>query len=381
MGEPKVLMMMILVSFTLTLAAFYVLIGLLNHLGLSKKYPTTTAKPFLSVLVAARNEEANIAECLTSLEELQYPRELLQVCIINDRSTDQTNQIASTFCDRLNHFILIDVDNEINGLQGKMNALSQGLDQAKGDIILITDADCRVPLTWAEEMSTYFTEGTAMVGGLTIIGDERNNSRFFNRLQQLDWLFLQSIASGTAGIGVPVSILGNNFGFKKSVYDEIGGFRSIGFSLTEDMALLRTISRATKYQIAYRLDRENTVRSLPLENFKEFYEQRKRWLRGGLRVNFWGWTMMLTSFVAHFMIVGGIFIFPLSSLLYLAILAVLLTDISLIWRTTRRIKLKGVLSFFPLYEAFYIFYSILLAINLFYRSPINWKQRTYNNKL
>ncbi len=373
-------MLMIIASIILILVALYVLIGLLNHFGLNKKYPTTTAKPSVSVLVAARNEEEFLAECLTSLENLQYPQELLQVCVINDRSSDQTRQIASTFCDRLNHFILVDVERATNGLQGKMNALAQGLDQARGDIILVTDADCRVPPTWVEEMCTYFTKETGMVGGLTVIGDDRFKSGFFERLQQLDWLLLQSIASGTAGIGLPVSILGNNFGFKKSVYDEIGGFRSIGFSLTEDMALLRTITSSTNYQIAYRLDPENTVRSLPLENFKDFYEQRKRWLRGGVRVNFWGWMMMFTSFVVHLMMVGGIFIFPLSPLLLLAILAVFTTDISLIWRIARRIKLRRIFLIFPVYEVFYIFYSILLAVSLLSRSPIHWKQHTYHNK-
>ncbi len=371
-------MFMTLSTILTIFVVIYILIGLLNHIGLSKIYSTTTLKPSVTVLIAARNEEAFIAQCLTSLENLQYPKEMLQIIILNDRSTDQTRQIALSYSDRLVHFTLIDIEKDVDGLSGKMNALSQGLDQAEGDIILVTDADCRVQPAWVDQMCAYFADDTAMVGGLTVIGEDNNRrSETFLKLQQLDWLFLQSIASGSAGIGIPVSILGNNFGFRRSVYEKLGGFRSIGFSLTEDMALLRKMVGSTNHRLAYKLNDQNMVRTFPFNRFKDFLEQRKRWLRGGIRVNIWGWIMMSISFTAHLMICGGIFIFPLNPHFISALAAVLVLDYSLVWRIGMRINLRVHLLYFIAYELFYIFYSILLTINLISRSPISWKERTY----
>ena len=111
-----------------------------------------------------------------------------------------------------------------------------------GEIILVTDADCQVNPGWAEAIVAHFTPETGMVGGVTLLEYPKDDSGFWARLQALDWLFLQAIASGMTGAGRPVSILGNNFAFRRAAYDETGGFRRIGFSLTEDMALMQAIA-------------------------------------------------------------------------------------------------------------------------------------------
>jgi cellulose synthase/poly-beta-1,6-N-acetylglucosamine synthase-like glycosyltransferase len=228
-------------------------------------------------------------------------------------------------------------------------------------------------------MCSHFTEDTAMVGGLTVIHDETKDPiDFFTRLQQLDWIFLQAIASGSAGIGLPVSILGNNFGFKRTVYNELGGFRSIGFSLTEDLALLRKIVSTTEFGVAYKLTAANMIESLPIKRFRDFMEQRKRWLRGGVNVNIWGWLMMPVSLLAHLMIIGGIFIFPGDPLFITAVIALSIIDFTLIWRIARRIKFKVNFLYFLVYELFFIFYTLLLSMSFISRSPIQWKDRTYN---
>jgi len=372
-------MLSLLISILVILVGLYILIGLLNHLGLAKRYIKTSDRPSVSIMIAARNEESTIAESLLSLENLQYPKELLQVIILNDRSTDQTREIALSYCDRLKHFSLIDIEKDVNGLFGKMNVLSQGIEQASGDIILITDADCRVQPTWVDQMCAYFTDDTSMVGGLTTIeSDDPGESDFFIRLQQMDWIFLQAIASGSAGIGLPVSILGNNFGFKRSMYNEMGGFPSIGFSLTEDLALLKNMVSKTRYSLAYNINPLNMVRTVPLKRFSDFFEQRRRWLRGGFKVNIWGWTMMFISFIVHLMISGGLFIFPTNLLFISAVTSILLLDLSLIWRIARRINFGIHLLYFLAYEIFYVVYSVLLVLNLLSKSSIKWKQRTYN---
>ena len=147
----------------------YILINLLIHLGLNRQWPRTTDQPEVTVLVAARNEAENLPACLEHLAVQDYPGDKLQILILNDRSTDRTGEIARAFAARFKFMEVININHDKPGLMGKMNVIAQGMDYARGDIILITDADCEPSPAWISDMTSYFTEETAMVGGLTLL--------------------------------------------------------------------------------------------------------------------------------------------------------------------------------------------------------------------
>jgi len=365
---------------TLLIATLYFMIGIFIHKGLSKKYQRTPHKPKVTILVAARNEERHLPACLDGLGQQTYPSELLQTIVINDQSTDRTRQIIINHKEQIPCLVLVDIIDEKDGLKGKMNALAQGMEQAEGEIILISDADCRLPKTWVSEMVSYFTEEVGLVGSLTVIDRPGKEFQFFDRIQTLDWFFLQAVASGTVGNRLPVSVLGNNFGFLKSAYDKIGGFRSIGFSLTEDMALLNTILKRTEYRIAYPLHKGSMIQSLPLNNFREFIQQRKRWLSGGLRATIWGWILMSTSFLAHLMVLINLCLLNLTTPFFIAFVLLTGIDLSLVWRLIVISGGKKLVRYFMAFELFYYFYTLILSVAIFWPGKIYWKERSFNNK-
>ena len=362
---------------TLFTTFIYFIIGILIHYGLSRKYGRTDLKPSVTILVAARNEEEYLPACLDSLVNQTYPSDLLQIIIINDQSSDKTKQIVIDYAKEFSYLELVNTYDQQNGLKGKMNALAQGMDWARGEIILVTDADCRVPGTWVSEMAAYFTEGVALVGSLTAIHQPDGKSGFFDNIQAFDWYFLQAIAAGTAGINLPVSVLGNNFGFKKSVYNLIGGFRSMDFSLTEDMTLLNTIAKNTDLKIVYPLQKSTMIQSLPLNNLGDFIQQRKRWLSGGMKAPLWGWILMSTSFLAHFSIVVNLFLLNFTIAVISGLLLTLGIDLSLLWRMLRKSGNLKVIKYFIPFEFFYFFYTIILAIDLIFPGRIYWKERSF----
>jgi cellulose synthase/poly-beta-1,6-N-acetylglucosamine synthase-like glycosyltransferase len=363
--------------FTFLLAVIYLLIGLLLHLGLSKRYGITTIQPKVSVLIAARNEETFLPACLESLSNQDYPTEFLEIIIIDDHSTDQTAQIAQSFTNRFSYFKLLSIDTYIEDLKGKMNALAHGVEVAAGEIILVTDADCRVPKNWISTLTSYFDQNVGLVGALTLLKRNQDRESIFDHLQKFDWLFLQAIASGTAGIGLPVSVLGNNFGFKKSVYRKIGGFKNIKFSLTEDMALLNAIVKYTDYRVVYAIQHEGMILSAPLNNFSEFTQQRKRWVSGGQKAPLWGWILMITAFLAHLFLAVNLFLWDWKMTFILALICVLGTDYTLLNRAAKRARVSRVLIWFPLYELFYIVYTLIFSISVVLPGKIWWKGRDY----
>jgi chlorobactene glucosyltransferase len=98
--------------------------------------------PNVSVLVAAKDEEDSIAECVRTLCTQDYPH--FDVTVVNDRSVDGTaemlDMLRSKFPNRLR---VLSVDNLPDGWFGKSHALSIGVREVRGEYLLLTDADCR----------------------------------------------------------------------------------------------------------------------------------------------------------------------------------------------------------------------------------------------
>jgi len=346
------------------------------HIGLTKKYSSTKHQPTVSILIAARNEQDTLPDCLESLSQLNYPTHLFDILILNDNSTDQTRAIAQSYNQRITNLNVIDIIENKSGLSGKMNALAQGIEQSHGEIILITDADCSVPRDWVSEFVTYFNDNVGLVGGMTILTPIHRKRRLFHDMQKMDWIYLQGIASGTAGIGMPVSVLGNNFAFRRQAYQDVGGFERIGFSLTEDMALLRAIEKETNWNVAYPLDRSNAIHSKTVATSHELIQQRRRWTKGGIETSLWGFTLLIVTFLVHVLTCLSFLVGMWSYTLYV-LLIVCIADFSIVLRLLKRFKLYKLIYIFPVFELYYFAYTIVLAFLLPKPSKIVWKGRSY----
>ena len=344
--------------------------------GLRSVYTRSADRPFITIMVPARNEAQNISACLDSLSRLTYPSTKLEILVLNDRSTDSTQDIISRFCSMHPEIKTVNITDDRDGLSGKMNVLAQGIDIARGEIILVTDADCQVTTGWADEMVAHFTSDTGMVGGVTILKHYDRKNTIFAQVQALDWLFLQGIASGMTGSGRPVSILGNNFAFRRQAYDQTGGFRKIGFSLTEDMALMQAISRLGTWKIKYPLQEETMIFSRPANSWRELYYQRLRWVSGGITGPFTGWILMSTAFLTHLYIIFGLAAGNVSALL--ALIPVLLADLICIVRPLlNRLGWQKLYYYFIVFEVYYILYTIFMAFLIFIPQKVAWKDRSY----
>ena len=107
-------------------------------------------KPVVSVIIPAYNEEDTIGECLTSLENLDYPLDKLEIIIINDGSNDNTKNVITDFDQKL-HFVLLETDGV-----GPSKARNTGLDCASGEYVAFIDADCAVDKDWLNELLKGF---------------------------------------------------------------------------------------------------------------------------------------------------------------------------------------------------------------------------------
>lgn len=327
-------------------------------------------QPVVSVIVAARNEEEYIGDCVRSLLCLEYPPEKLDIIVVNDSSTDRTGDILEAFGPRPFLRILSTPQSKGN-LHGKTNAIELGIKYARGEIIMLTDADCTVRPSWVARTVKYFGPSTGIVGGFTLL----TTGNLFERIQCLDWLYLFSVASATVGWDIPLSVIGNNFAVRRDAYLRTGGYENIPFSVTEDFALVQAVLRHSDFRIRFPLDPLCLVQSHPCRSLRHLYRQKQRWGVGGLDMVFRGVLIMAISWLIRFlMILALIFThFIAAALLALTIIAF---DLLLLWKPMRKFSaLKKLLRSFLPFEVYLTLYVLTLPIIALASKSVVWKER------
>src|SRR6185436_5933223 len=101
-------------------------------------------KTFNSIVVAVRNEEKNILQCLDHLAKQNYPSHLFEIIIANDFSQDNTQKMVESFIQSNKHITikLVNLSEILKGNTGsKKRAIAEAVKQSKGELIVTTDAD------------------------------------------------------------------------------------------------------------------------------------------------------------------------------------------------------------------------------------------------
>ena len=154
---------MLLISFTIILFIPYVWL-MLYYRSAWKKIPDFVAAenaynelPFISIIIAARNEEKNIGKCIQSILDQTYPAEKYEIIVTDDHSTDKTVSIIQFF--QKNNIQVLHLADFIFGQKinsYKKKSIDTALQFAKGELIVTTDADCIAPPKWLETIAHFY---------------------------------------------------------------------------------------------------------------------------------------------------------------------------------------------------------------------------------
>ncbi len=361
----------IIITFFYWAQSFFIFYGTKKGVNQSKK--NIGYEPKVSIIVAARNEEKNISDCLNSLLQLHYPKEKLEIIIVDDHSTDSTVKIIQDFLQHSSSLKFISAQPPTNHLRGKANAISQGIDISTGEIIMMTDADCVVPPTWIKNTVEYFDEKTAVVSGITLLKIQR----WFDGMQSLDWMYILALASASMNLKMPLSCIGNNFSFRKKVYDEVGGYKKIPFSVTEDFALFKAMIYDGKWNYHYPIQQETLVFSNPCSTWKDLYRQKRRWAVGGKDIPFRGMFLLVITFCMNIFLVSGLFLNINIILLAFCFIIKLLCDFFVLYFPLKKLEQTSQLRYFFLFELYFIFSILILPFAVFFGGKVIWKEREY----
>lgn len=264
--------------FVLMLACGYAAFVLLILTGililLKQNKPANYGKlPYITVLVAFRNEASHLPRLLEDLSNQRYPYNRLEVLLINDHSNDAWESIVTDFT--RHKFLNFRLINLPDGFFGKKQALQLGIKHAVGEFILSLDADCRLSENWAVSMiSTLINNNADMVPGPVVLSGKGIPAS----LQAAESLSLLAITMGSAGLGIPVLSNGANMLTKKSELMKLQDPYILSVSSGDDILLMEQFKRLKK-KIIFNLSPTALVKSYACSSWQKLIHQRARWMR------------------------------------------------------------------------------------------------------
>ena len=155
----------------------------------------------------------------------------------------------------------------------KTRALEYGISQARGEIILTTDADCVASPRWVASMAGAFDEKTAMVVGPVV---EQPGNSLLSRISQIEFLGIVTTAGGLIGNREPIICNGANLAFRNSAFEKAGGYGHKNNSVDDEVLMQRIAYRrlgAERFCSAH----SAVIQTKPVETASEFWHQRIRW--------------------------------------------------------------------------------------------------------
>ncbi len=331
--------------------------------------------PTLSIIVAARNEAEHIGNLLNDLCAQNYPHDRYQILVVDDHSEDNTPDIARGF-EGVEMILL----SQLQGKKtGKKEALKAAIRQASGEILLFTDADCRVGPGWARRMVSGFSdEKTHMISGPVIL---TGDGGIFQSLQQLEFISLMASTAGSASLGWPLMANGANMAVRKATWNNVNNLiTGQQHASGDDMFLMLAIRKFLgKKSVIFMNDADAIVTTPAEENFSEFFRQRRRWVsKSKYYKNVWinsaGLIVFAQSIILTITLIAGFFD---QAFLYFAALLFstkLIADFPLLLLATKSYKKQTLMWWYFPVQIIYPFYILTSALaGIIFK--VNWKGR------
>lgn len=254
----------------------YMQIAFKHQVRKKKKHPVVKNydyKPFVSILIPAHNESEVIASTIENISKIDYPN--YEIIIIDDRSTDNTAQVLEEHCK--NYSNLKYFSRTKDAFPGKSAVLNDALKIARGEAILIFDADARVNPDFLKELipSLEPEQVGAVQARKVIINREEN---FLTRCQDNEMAVDTHFQVGRDCVKGAVELRGNGELIKRKALEDVNGWNI--YTITDDLDL------STRLQIKgwdVRFCPEVCVYEEGVTSYLPLLRQRRRWIEGSIR--------------------------------------------------------------------------------------------------
>jgi biofilm PGA synthesis N-glycosyltransferase PgaC len=340
----------------------YLFLFLKIYRGLLKINPFIdiySPRTFVSVVVACRNEQKNLPFLLEDIALQDYPKELFEVIIVDDNSTDRTFETASAAGENGNIITVCNVGS------GKKQAIRTGINISSGSLIITTDADCRMGKKWIRGIASFYEKHIPDMIICPVQVD--TDDGFFAKFQELEFLSLQGITAGSASAGEGVMCNGANLAFTKKAYLDNRNNLHDELESGDDIFLLQSLKSKDSSKILWLESIDSLVTAASAPDIESFMRQRSRWISKAKAYDD-GFTILLgivtfvTILLEISLLLAGFFD-PEFFLVFLCIfLLKSVPDFLILLNTTRRYGKKELMIWFLPSRIIYPFYVFCVWI-------------------
>lgn len=362
-------MIALLSILSLSLTGLFLLVNIYIIRGWNAlKHPQIKPDGFstkVTVLIAARNEEEKIHLTIEDILAQDYPKHLTEIIIVDDHSTDRTSAIISSYAERGVQLLQLNEDKPLNSYKKK--AIAEAIKLSCGELMVATDADCRMGKKWLATVVGYYeTENPVMISSPVSYFEEKS---LFERMQSLE--FYSLIATGGAFIGNnrASTCNGANLAYRKDVFYEVGGFKGIDdLASGDDELLLQKVAQRFPGQIGFLKLYDAVVFTHGKADLKAFLQQRRRWASKSVKykdkkvvalvVGLWLFNVsLLFNLVAGFFYACFFEIFAMQFLLIFVLELILLYPVTTFFKRRKLLWLLAIS--IPLYVVYFVYIGLL----------------------
>ncbi len=337
--------------------------------------------PFVSVIIPVRNESEHIQDCLRAVFAQTYPQHLYEVIVVDDYSTDPTYRMAKEM--QRDGLMVLDLakyfGDAAEKVPNKKKAITIGVKNARGQVIVTTDGDCVMNEKWLDTMVTFYrVSGAKFVTGPVLLSPAKGLLGLF---QQIDVISMLGITGGTIANGYPTMCNGANLLYEKKAFLDVDGYKgNTDIPTGDDIFLMQKIEMAYPDSIGFVKDMEACVYSKPESTFVDFVTQRVRWTSKSTAFQKRSVTAIL-MFAYLFNLLILIFIpisFERMEMAWLPLAVAIGTkfviDFAFNISATRFFKKSILLLLMPLFEPLHVIYIVCVGV-LGLSGQYRWKDR------
>ncbi|WP_157974482.1 glycosyltransferase [Lewinella sp. IMCC34183] len=332
----------------------------------------------LAVVVPFRNEAHNLPVLLEGLLAQTYHPDRYEVILVDDHSEDGGVAGAVLDDERVRLLRLSDHPDFLTRGAYKKAALQLGISHTQADVIVTTDADCRVPPNWLRQLAAHFVAGQDVVLGPVFVDPVED---FWDGFQALDLAAYQLFTASCVAAGKPGLANGANFAFRRTSFHAVGGYAGVNHLPSgDDVLLLHKFIRFGVRAVGVACRPPALVRTRPVTGWRALWRQRLRWASkaGQYGSHSLNWAQTL-SFLTSLVI---LFSFPLGILDYRILLAGLggwalkwAIDYYLLGDVCRHYGHGKLMTWYPAAQAFYPVYLVAVGTAALFGARASWKGR------
>jgi len=236
-------------------------------------YPKSDKKYSVSFLVPAFNEGETIKDTIKHILDIDYP--ILEIILINDKSSDNSLEIMKELAKKYSKIKILDNKKNL----GKAGSLNRAWKIAKGELVVVVDADSYPASDCLKKMTGYFDDNK--IGVVSSPVTARNVKKFITKLQSIEYKMIALTRKLLEYVDSIYVTPGPLAVYRKKALEDINGFDEK--NMTED---IEATWHLTHNGWGRKMCLGTNVSSTVPEKFIGWYKQRRRWNIGGLQCIF-----------------------------------------------------------------------------------------------